>query len=197
MPEHISHRWEYTERKRKARIMFFHTYQNPKFLERLRGRADAVAKVMGSREYGTVRGLVSFYQLTDQVLVQASFIGLPDDIQKAQGSGSPCGGSILGFHIHAGGSCTGTAADPCANAGSHYDNTLTSSGGGCPHPYHAGDLPPLFVNNGSAFMVVTTNRFTVEEIIGRTVIVHAHADDFHSQPAGDAGGRIACGVIRR
>ena len=176
--------------------MFFHTYQNPKFLERLRGRADAAARVMGSRDYRTIRGVVSFYQLTDQVLVQASFIGLPDTVRQSPG-GRPCGGSILGLHIHTGGSCTGNDTDPFANAGSHYDNTLTSSGGGCPHPYHAGDLPPLFVNNGSAYMVVATNRFTVEEIIGRTVIVHAHADDFHSQPSGDAGGRIACGVIER
>lgn len=177
--------------------MFFHTYQNPKFMERLRGRADAMARVMGSREYRTIRGVVSFYQLTDQVLVQASFIGLPDMFQQSQGTDMPCGGSILGLHIHAGGSCTGNDTDPFADAGSHYDNTLTAQGGGCPHPYHAGDLPPLFVNNGSAYMVVATNRFTVEEILGRTVIVHAHVDDFHSQPAGDAGGRIACGVIQR
>ncbi|MCI8611155.1 MAG: superoxide dismutase family protein [Clostridiales bacterium] len=164
-------------------------------MTRLRGRADAAAKVLGSREYRAIRGIVSFYQLADQVLVQANFVGLPDEIRQSQGNGT-CGGSILGLHIHAGGSCTGNDTDPFADAGSHYDKTLTAGGVGCPHPYHAGDLPPLFVNNGSAFMIVATNRFTVEEILGRTVIVHAHVDDFHSQPAGDAGGRIACGVIR-
>ncbi len=175
--------------------MFFHTYQNPEIMTRLRGRADAAAKVLGSREYRAIRGIVSFYQLADQVLVQANFVGLPDEIRQSQGNGT-CGGSILGLHIHAGGSCTGNDTDPFADAGSHYDKTLTAGGVGCPHPYHAGDLPPLFVNNGSAVMIVATNRFTVEEILGRTVIVHAHVDDFHSQPAGDAGGRIACGVIR-
>ncbi|MCI8472949.1 MAG: superoxide dismutase family protein [Clostridiales bacterium] len=177
--------------------MFFHTYKNNDILERLGGRADAYARVFGSREYRTIRGTVEFYQMPDKVLVQAHFIGLPDQIQQSP-SGKPCGGSILGFHIHAGGSCTGNETDPFADAGGHYDNTVTASGNmqGCPHPYHAGDLPPLFVNNGTAYMVVATNRFTVEEILGHTVIVHAHPDDFHSQPAGDSGSRIACGIIR-
>lgn len=177
--------------------MFFHTYRNQEMIERLQGRADAVANVFGSWKYRTIRGTVAFYQLADKVLVQASFVGLPDQTQLSP-EGKPCGGSILGFHIHAGGSCTGNDTDPFADAGAHYDNTLTGPDDtqGCPHPYHAGDLPPLFVNNGTAFMVVATNRFTVEEIVGRTVIVHAHPDDFHSQPAGDADGKIACGVIR-
>lgn len=175
--------------------MFFHTYQNPEIIARLRGHADAVAKVLGSREYRAIRGMVSFYQLSNQVLVQANFVGLPDEIRQSQ-NGRACGGSVLGLHIHTGGSCTRNDTDPFADAGSHYDNTLIAGDGECPHPYHAGDLPPLFVNDGSAFMIVATNRFTVEEVVGRTVIVHAHVDDFHSQPAGDAGGRIACGVIR-
>lgn len=171
--------------------MFFHTYKNNDILERLSGKADAYARVFGSREYRAVRGMVAFYQMPDKVLVQVQFIGLPDQVQHTE-DGKPCGGSILGFHIHTGGSCTGNETDPFADAGGHYDNNAQ----GCPHPYHAGDLPPLFVNNGTAFMVVATNRFTVEEILGRTVIVHAHPDDFHSQPAGDSGGRIACGMIR-
>lgn len=177
--------------------MFFHTYKNIEILERLQGKADAVARMFGSREFRAIRGTVAFYQMPGKVLVQASFIGLPDQIQLTPG-GAPCAGSILGFHIHAGGSCTGNETDPFADAGAHYDSTLTASGDmpGCPHPYHAGDLPPLLVNNGTAYMVVATNRFTVEEILGRTVIVHAHADDFRSQPAGDADGRIACGIIR-
>lgn len=178
--------------------MFFHTYQNYEIMERLRGRPDAAANVFGSPEYPSIRGTVAFYQLSDKVLVQANFIGLPDQVQLSE-EGKPCGGSILGFHIHAGSSCTGNDTDPFADAGAHYDSTLTKPGDtkGCPHPYHAGDLPPLFVNDGSAFMIVATNRFTVKEILGRAVIVHAHPDDFHTQPAGDADGKIACGIIRR
>lgn len=59
-----------------------------------------------------------------------------------------------------------------------------------------GDLPPLFVGNGRAWGAVLTTRFRVEEVIGRTVIIHSQADDFRTQPAGDSGSRIACGVIR-
>lgn len=50
----------------------------------------------------------------------------------------------------------GNDTDPFADAGAHYDSTLTKSGDtdGCPHPYQAGDLRPLFVNDSSAFMIV-------------------------------------------
>ncbi|MDY3869634.1 MAG: superoxide dismutase family protein [Clostridiaceae bacterium] len=77
-----------------------------------------------------------------------------------------------------------------SNALSHYDP------GSCPHPYHAGDLPPLFGNSGYAFQVFFTDRFSVREILGKTVIIHANPDDFTTQPAGKAGQRIACGEIR-
>ena len=46
-------------------------------------------------------------------------------------------------------------------------------------------------------MKVFTDRFCVEEIIGKTVIIHNDPDDFHTQPAGNAGKKIACGVIRK
>ena len=67
----------------------------------------------------------------------------------------------------------------------------------CEHPYHAGDRPPLFGNNGYAYFVFLTGRFKVCEIIGKTVIIHLHPDDFHTQPSGDSGTKIACGEIRR
>ena len=69
--------------------------------------------------------------------------------------------------------------------------------GGCEHPNHAGDLPPLFGNNGFALSLFLTNRFTVDEVIGRTIIIHDHPDDFTTQPSGNSGTKIACGVIRR
>jgi Cu-Zn family superoxide dismutase len=51
--------------------------------------------------------------------------------------------------------------------------------------------------NGQAYLAVQTNRFTIDEIIGRTVVIHEGVDDFSSQPAGNAGRKIACGVIRK
>ena len=46
-------------------------------------------------------------------------------------------------------------------------------------------------------MKVLTGRFHVGEVLGKTVILHAQPDDFHTQPSGNAGTKIACGVIRR
>lgn len=145
---------------------------------------QAAAHVMGSEKYDTLRGLVSFYDIGYAVLVTSSFFGIP--LQPGS-----CGYPVLGFHIHEGTSCTGTYDDPFADAGGHYNPD------GCEHPAHAGDLPPLFVNNGTAWGAVVTTRFSIREILGRAVIIHAMADDFHTQPSGDSGEKIACGIIRR
>ena len=63
------------------------------------------------------------------------------------------------------------------------------------HPMHAGDLPPILSANGIGILSTFTNRFTVEEVIGKSFIIHSGYDDFTSQPAGNAGTRWACGVI--
>lgn len=61
---------------------------------------------------------------------------------------------------------------------------------------HAGDLPPLLSNaRGKAFGAVLCDGFTLNEILGKSVIIHRAPDDFTSQPAGNAGERIACGTI--
>jgi copper/zinc superoxide dismutase (SODC) len=106
-------------------------------------------------------------------------------------AGGPCGGRIFGFHIHEGGACSGNSNDWFADTLAHYNP------GKCEHPYHAGDLPPLFGNNGFALALFLTNRFRVEEIIGRTVIIHDRPDDFTTQPSGNSGVKIACGEIKR
>lgn len=143
----------------------------------------AVAWMRGSDEYRNISGKVFFYQIKCGVLVVAEIAGLPESKEH-------CGNGIFAFHIHSGPSCTGNEADPFADALTHYDP------GSCPHPYHAGDLPPLFENRGYAFQAFVTNRFSVREIIGRTVIIHSGSDDFTSQPSGNAGRKIACGQIK-
>ncbi|MBP3342443.1 MAG: superoxide dismutase family protein, partial [Peptococcaceae bacterium] len=60
---------------------------------------------------------------------------------------------------------------------------------------HAGDLIPLLSVGGKAWSSFYTGRFYPEDIIGRTVVIHNMPDDFRSQPAGDSGEKIACGVI--
>lgn len=153
-------------------------------LSLLRGRAQAAAGITGSGSYPDVSGTVRFYQTKEGVVVLAEVIGLP------QGS-FPCQERVFGFHIHKGSDCGGNMDDPFADAMSHYDPD------GCEHPHHAGDLPPLFGNGALALSLFLTGRFTVDEVIGRTVIIHDRPDDFTTQPSGNAGTKIACGVIRR
>ena len=148
----------------------------------LQRASHAQARVRGSQAYPRIRGRVDFYQTDLGVLVAAEVDGLPI------GTGA-CSNPVFGFHIHEGSKCLGNAEDPFAEVGMHYNP------GNCPHPYHAGDLPPLFGNDGYAVLICLTNRFTVEEIIGKTIIVHSAPDDFTTQPSGNAGDKIACGEI--
>lgn len=143
---------------------------------------NAIAQIKGSIKYPKITGTVQFYQCKSGVLVTARIFNLPF-------SNEPCSNRIYGFHIHEGNSCTGNMEDPFADSMTHYNPT------NCPHPYHAGDLPPLFGNKGHAYMSVLTDRFTVNEIIGKTVIIHAQPDDFKTQPSGNSGEKIACGII--
>lgn len=149
----------------------------------LRTRPNAVAGIRGSEKYPSIYGTVRFYETGIGVIVIAELNGLPNPVGQ-------CTSPIFGFHIHGGNACRGNADDPFADAGSHYNPH------DCPHPYHAGDLPPLFGANGHALSVFLTDRFTVKEILGKTVIVHSRPDDFTTQPSGNSGEKMACGVIR-
>lgn len=148
------------------------------------GRPAAVACIQGSAAHPDIRGRVAFYPMKEGTLVAVSLQGLPCPCET-------CGRSVLGLHIHEGKACAGNSRDPFADAGGHYNPCDR------PHPLHAGDLPPIFAGGGRAFSAVYTDRFQVCDVIGRTVILHAMADDFTTQPAGDSGEKIACGVIRK
>ena len=150
----------------------------------LKGDAQALAVVAGSPEFPNISGRVRFYQTNAGVLVYAEIMGLPSESGK-------CADRVFGFHIHEGERCGGRARDWFADTRSHYNP------GSCGHPFHAGDLPPLFGNNGFAFCVVLTNRFAVKDIIGRTVVIHDKPDDFTTQPSGGSGVKSACGEIKR
>ena len=160
------------------------SHSKVRLLSVLRGRAQAAASITGSENYPDISGIVRFYPTREGVIVCAEVSGLPH-------AALPCHERVFGFHIHQGTDCGGTMDDPFADAMAHFDQ------GGCEHPYHAGDLPPLFGNNGLALCVFLTNRFSVDEVIGKTVIIHDHPDDFTTQPSGNSGTKIACGVIRK
>ncbi len=137
------------------------------------GRPRAVAWIRGE---GRLRGCVKFYAIPRGAMVVAEVAGLP-----------PSETGFFAMHIHEGGSCRG---EGFPETGNHYNP------GGEQHPNHAGDLPPLLSQNGRAWMAVETDRFTPGEVLGRTVVIHRHSDDLHTQPAGAAGKKIGCGVIR-
>lgn len=140
---------------------------------------SAYAKIKGNKKYPNLKGTVSFYGVHGGTIVVAEVTGLPEN------------STFHGFHIHEGENCTGTEAEPFQNAGTHYNPKNTQ------HPNHAGDLPPLLANHGTAFGAFYTDRFYPEDVIGRTVIVHENADDFRTQPSGNSGAMIACGKIVR
>lgn len=140
-------------------------------------RPGAVAQVRGGREAPELTGTVRFFPMWGGVLVSAQLRGLPG------------GDGIFGFHIHEGESCGG---ENFADTGAHFDL------GGRQHPNHTGDLLPLFrCCGGRAYLAFVTSRFTIRDIIGRTVVIHSGPDDFRTQPAGNSGTKIACGVIKR
>lgn len=144
----------------------------------------AMAEIHGSENYPDIYGNTAFYPGDEGVLVVTAVTGLP--VPSAE-----CEGTVHAMHIHNGSECSGNMTDPFANAGEHYNPE------GCPHPQHAGDLPPIFANHGSAWNAVLTDRFGIDDILGKTVIIHSSYDDFMTQPSGNSGAKIACGVIRK
>lgn len=144
----------------------------------LPGRPQARAQIRGSDNYPQICGEVNLYQTAYGVLIAAEIRGLPPE------------SAFLGFHIHENGHCDGNTTDPLAHVGSHFNPDNTE------HPHHAGDLPPLLNNHGHAACIFLTDRFTLCEVVGRAMILHAKADDFTTQPSGDSGEKIACGTIR-
>ncbi len=154
------------------------------FCSAFRKKADAVALIEGSDKYVNLKGRVLFYQLKYGVIVRAEVTGLP--VQNRE-----CRKGIFAFHIHEGTKCIGNGDEPFPMTHGHYNPHS------CPHPYHSGDMPPLFAVNSKALLAFLTDRFTVGEIIGKTVIIHSWPDDFTTQPSGNPGEKIACGIIKR
>ena len=146
-------------------------------------KPNTYAIIKGSEKYPNISGIVRFYQLRNGVLVAAEINDLPY-------SDSICKNQIYGLHIHSGNKCDGDMTDPFSEAMTHYNPN------NCLHPFHAGDLPPLFGSRGYAFSVFLTDRFLLSEVIGKTVIIHENSDDFTSQPSGNAGEKLACGVVK-
>lgn len=147
----------------------------------------AYAEIRGSKFAPDLKGLVIFTNVPNGVEVAVEVSGLPH-YQSAKNNQDPIGPH--GFHIHEKGNCeVGDPDDPFQASGEHWNPTNQ------PHGNHAGDFPVLFSNDGYTKMMFFTNKFTVQDVIGKSVLIHLNPDDYRTQPAGDSGKRIGCGVI--
>ena len=141
---------------------------------------QAMAWVTGGTDFPDISGMVRFYSTPyGGILVEAEFFNLPN-------VNIPGSSDFYGFHIHEFGDCS----QNFANTGEHFNPRHL------PHPYHAGDFPPLFGNQGYAWMAFYDKRFFIEDIMGKSVVVHRMVDNFTTQPSGNSGEKIACGVIK-
>jgi Cu-Zn family superoxide dismutase len=150
-------------------------------------------------------GTAQFVESDDAVTVTVEVTGIP------QGD--------HGIHIHETGLCEPSGDQPFSSAGGHFNPTGADHGGppdmttaalegtpeGTPEPLtgHAGDLGNITVGeNGLGSLVVTTDRFTLSpgeatlfDEDGSAIVIHADPDDLTTDPSGNSGARIACGVI--
>lgn len=149
-------------------------------------RADNTVKaaiaVLHPTEGSKVHGVVKFTKTGNNVTVTGEVSGLTPGLH--------------GFHIHEFGDCS---APDGKSAGGHFNPTGADHGGPDSPKHHVGDLGNIEANEeGIATINVTSEMIEFEgdtSILGRGLIVHAGQDDLKSQPSGDAGGRVACGVI--
>lgn len=145
---------------------------------------SATAK-LEPRSGSNVQGTVTFAQIGDVVRITGEITG------HTKGP--------KGFHIHEKGDCSD---DKAMSTGGHFNPTGHKHGGPYDPVKHAGDLGNLVFNDqGVAKINFTVGDIAVKKnapngIIGRAVIVHAVNDDLTTDPTGNAGGRVACGVIQ-
>ena len=145
------------------------------------GATAALKPTTGNAAAGTV----TFTQKGDKVSMTAKVSGL-----------SP---GPHGFHIHEKGDCS---AGDGMSAGGHFNPTGKPHGDPAMADHHAGDMPQLVADaSGNATLTADLSPMTIgagaNDIAGKAVIVHKDPDDFKTQPTGNSGARVACGVIAK
>ena len=151
-------------------------------VETMEGTATRAVAVLRPTAGSTVSGTITFTKVQDGIKVVADIDGLKPGVH--------------GFHVHEFGDLT--AADG-TSAGGHFNPHNTAHGAPSDQLRHVGDLGNVVADeHGHAHYEWTDSmiKFSgIDSIIGRSVVVHAGADDLHSQPTGNAGARVAAGVI--
>jgi Cu-Zn family superoxide dismutase len=148
-----------------------------------KGKGEAMA-VLESKSGSTVTGTATFKQKGDGV--EATI-----DIKGAKPGQH-------GLHLHETGDCS---APDAKSAGAHFNPDSKAHGAPDADPHHAGDLGNITIgSDGKGKLKITIKGLTVDpgphSVVGRAVVFHADPDDLKSQPAGNAGARFACGVIK-
>ena len=136
----------------------------------------------------TVSGILTVTNEGDAVSILGEITGLEP-------------GKEHGFHVHEVGECS---LPDFASAGGHFNPTKDPHGGPKTKTRHLGDLPNAKADkNGRALIDVTVKGPNLvdkdgapTEVLGKSLVVHIKPDDYKTQPSGDSGARIACGVIR-
>lgn len=148
------------------------------------GGAAATARLAPTAG-NTAVGTVTFTPRGDRLEVSGQFSGLRPN-------------ATHGIHIHEKGDCSSADA---MSAGGHFDVAGQPHGNPAAGAHHAGDLPSLVADgNGVARLSFQTSVLAVSgpaDVVGRAVVVHRDPDDYRSQPAGNSGPRLACGVVAR
>ena len=131
-----------------------------------------------------VGGTVTFSEQGSTVTVEAKLSGV------AAGE--------HGFHVHETGECT---PPDYKSAGGHFNPTAAAHGAPSDAAHHAGDLGNITIAaDGTGSLSIASSMLSVaagpNSVVGKAVIVHEKADDLKTQPTGDAGGRVGCGVVQ-
>jgi len=145
------------------------------------GSPAATAK-LEARSYSQVQGMVTFTPIGDLVRVEATVSGLTPGQH--------------GFHVHEVGDCS---APDGTSAKGHFNPTGKSHGHHAGTEHHTGDMPNLVADAAGNAHFTADLALSLstgpQGILGRSVVIHADPDDYQSQPAGNSGKRVACGVI--
>jgi Cu-Zn family superoxide dismutase len=146
------------------------------------GPVEKAVAVLTPTQGSSVAGKVSFTRVAGGVRIEAEVSGLKEGLH--------------GFHIHEFGDCS---APDGASAGGHFNPTGDPHAGPKDAKRHAGDLGNLEAGkDGVAKLDWVDPTGSLEgagSVLGRGVIVHEKADDLKTQPTGNAGGRVACGIV--
>ena len=149
-----------------------------------RPEAAATADLQPTRG-NTASGTVRFVQNGDTVKVSGEVKGLKPNAEH-------------GFHVHEKGDCS---SGDGMSTGGHFNPTTTAHGQHGQGTHHVGDLPSLKADaQGVAKVEFSTTALTLKpgasSVMDKGLIVHRDPDDYKTQPTGNSGPRVACGVIR-